>query len=169
MPLLNARQRCTLLFLATLTFSAGCTETPKPSNGNSQLWQPDAQGVLKIDITGDDFRWHIRYPGSDGELASDDDILARRHLHIPLGTKIRLRLLSRDYVYTLNLPDFTIREIAVPDLEFFLEFQVDKAGTYELRCDQMCGNTQMNMNGTLVVESPREFNRWLAERRASPP
>ena len=57
--------------------------------------------VLVVRMTGDDYRWGVRYPGRDGRLDTRDDVLDSRNLNVPEGTEVRVLLESRDYVYTL--------------------------------------------------------------------
>jgi cytochrome c oxidase subunit 2 len=120
-----------------------------------------AGGPLVIDVTGDDYEWHIRYPGADGAAGTDDDVVTLRHLHLPEHTPVTLRLHSADYLYTFGLPHLDLKEIAVPDLVFTLEFETAAAGAFELRGDQMCGYTHPSLIGRVIVEPPSQFVRWL--------
>ena len=93
----------------------------------------------------------------------EDDIRARRDVHLPENTKVRLRLTSDDYLYTLSLPDWNLKEIAVPDLVFQLEFQTDRFGRFDLRGDQMCGYAHADLLGQLVVQPHDQYDSWLAD------
>ncbi len=119
-----------------------------------------------IDVTGEEFEWHIRYPGSDGTPGTPDDILTRRHLYLPVGANIRLELHSKDYVYSLALPHLELNEIAVPDLTFIMEFKTEREGTYELLGDQMCGYTHPKLMGEMVVLSKEAFAAWSEKAKA---
>lgn len=146
------------LFTLSLAFGA-CGQPKRASAAHAEL--PD---VLEVEITGDDFNWHVRYPGADGKLGTDDDVSAMRDLHVPVNTRTRLHLRSRDYIYNLALPDLSLKEIAVPNLEFFLEFETGAPRTVELRGDQMCGWTHPQLLGKLFIESTDEF--WNAMETA---
>lgn len=122
----------------------------------------------RVLITGHDYHWHVRHPGPDGELETSDDILAERHLHLPRDTEVILTLRSSDYLYTLSLPEYGLKEIAVPDLEFELRLTPDRSGRFELRGDQMCGYSHPQLLGRLVVQSPSEFATWLDTQQDSP-
>ena len=95
-------------------------------------------------------------------MGTDDDVRAVRHLHAPRGARLRLELTSTDFLYTLAFPHVGKKEIAVPDLTFHLEFDVTETGVFEMRGDQFCGFQHPDLIGTLVVESPEEFQSWLA-------
>ena len=121
---------------------------------------------LIVLVTGSKYRWHLRYPGPDGELGTPDDPRAERNLHVPADCRVRLELRSEDYLYGLRLPHLEMEEIAVPDLEFALEFESGLPATYELRGHQFCGFTHPRLLGHLVVESQEGFAAWLAGRAA---
>ena len=149
-----------------LTLLVGCNgqhvRTDRPPL--EQVWNPEPGIPLTVQITGNDFDWHIRYPGGDGTIGTPDDIPALRHLHLPIDTNVVLQLESKDYLYSLALPHWNLREIAVPDLTFTMEFHTDTLGTYELKGDQMCGFAHSNLMGTLVVQTASDFETWLRER-----
>ena len=39
-----------------------------------------------------------------------------------------------------------------------------KTGTYEVICGQLCGLGHYGMKGTLVVDTPQDYQAWLKER-----
>ena len=125
---------------------------------------PDA---YEIEVTGHDFRWHVRYPGRDGKLGTDDDVFGDRHVRVPRGKRVRMHLRSEDYVYSLALPQLGLKEIAVPDLRYALELADVEVGTYELRGAQMCGYTHPELIGTLVVEPLPDFIAALERMQVS--
>ena len=43
-------------------------------------------------------------------------------------------------------------------------FKPIKTGTYEVICGQLCGLGHYSMKGTLVVDSPADYQAWLKER-----
>lgn len=151
-------------FLAALALG-GCGDvldggTREASVGAVAVLAPS--GLFEVEITGQDFEWHVRYPGPDGRLGTQDDLFGWQDLHVPLGARTRIHLRSRDYIYNLALPHLGLKEVAVPDLEFSLEFEARLAGDFELRGDQMCGWTHPKLLGTLHVESGEAVARATA-------
>ena len=123
-------------------------------------------GPLRIQITGEEYIWQFRYPGPDGTLQTDDDIIKPgKELHLPLGMSIELELTSRDYIYTFALPHLDMHQVAVPDLTFALAFTPQTSGAFAFVGDQMCGFKHESLNGHVVVESPAAFVDWLAGPR----
>ena len=151
--------RKTLAIIASTGFFNGCGT--EPVEKAPRFWKPDPDRSYVVLITGRNFNWHIRYPGPDDKLGTEDDIHARRHLHLPEGTKVRLQLASDDYIYSLALPDWNLKEIAVPDLSFSLELETGNMGEFDLLGNQMCGYTHPNLIGHLTIQSHTDFNDWL--------
>ena len=104
---------------------------------------------LVVDITGKAYEWHIRYPGPDAL------------------TDVRLQLHSREYLYTFTLPHLDLKEIAIPDLMFHLEFNTGPEGIHELLGDQMCGYSHPKLMGKLNVVSHNDFNSLVHIRSQS--
>ncbi|MCY2967226.1 MAG: hypothetical protein NT069_26925 [Planctomycetota bacterium] len=155
------------LLLATVV---GCSpavdSTPERVNRDpiAQCASADGETPYEIAITGSEDRWQVRYPGMEQPLVTTGDAMTGLQLHVPVARPIVLILNSTDYVYTLELPDWKIKEIAVPKLEFRMEFRADDTGRFELVGDHLCRAEVQELRGTLVVESPSELIRWLRER-----
>ena len=74
---------------------------------------------------------------------------------------IELRLESADYLYTLSLPEFGVREIAVPELTHYLRFKATRLGVSRLVGDQFCGYSHPDLIGRVVVQKPADFLAWF--------
>jgi cytochrome c oxidase subunit 2 len=122
--------------------------------------------ALRVRVTGDEYQWRIRYPGSDGLLDTDDDVLDVQNLHVPVSTPIEVQLESTDYIYGFRIPDFGVNQMAVPELHFGASFVAAETGSYPLKGDQMCGFSHESLLGTVVVQTPSDFDRWQGRRAA---
>ncbi len=127
--------------------------------------QPPDIREVKIEMTGHDFKWHSRYAGADGKIGTDDDPRANQVLHVPVNAEVEILLKSRDYLYSLEVPQAQCKEIAVPDLTFSLNFKADQIGTFKMPGEQMCGYAHPDLMGTLIVESQSDYARWLASQQ----
>ena len=125
-----------------------------------------ARDGIELRVTGHEFGWLIRYAGTDGRLDTADDVLRRRHLHLPAHTPIRLELASEDYVYGFRLPALDVVEIAVPGRPFLLRFETDRDGLSRLMGDQMCGFLHAELIGDFIVESRAAFEQWMRQSEA---
>lgn len=155
-----------LLLLAGTRFWPVLAFRPSPS---PECRHALATNEYLIEITGSDNRWQVLYPGARQTVDSIGAEMARLELHVPAGRPVVLRLNSTDYVYTLELPHWELKEIAVPKLKFDLRFQTAAPGRFELLGDHLCGGVVETLQGVLVVETAPQLCLWLTEtsRRAA--
>ena len=78
---------------------------------------------LCIRPTGTEHRWRAEYPAADGTFSRSAPWFIDPDLHVPVGTSVVFILKSNDYIYTLAIPEFGVKEIAVPELEFRMAFR----------------------------------------------
>jgi cytochrome c oxidase subunit 2 len=53
---------------------------------------------------------------------------------------------------------------AIPGSLIPVWFTPVKTGSYEVICAQLCGLGHSGMKGTLVVDTPQDYQAWLKER-----
>jgi len=140
--------RWAILFLFLFTFSA-CT-----------LKKQNIPTPYQIQITGQDYEWHILYPGKDGQLYTDDDLKNQQHLNLPYNTEIELILKSEDYLYFIEFPQFNQIGMAVSEQTHHIRFKPHQTGTYDLRGSQMCAYTHEKLLGKLHIYKPFWFSFW---------
>jgi heme/copper-type cytochrome/quinol oxidase subunit 2 len=152
------------LFLVLLmAWLRGGSRAVVPALGSAVCQHAFATDDYLIEITGGDNRWQVLYPGCRQTVDSLGAEMARLELHVPTGRRVVLRLHSTDYVYTLELPDWELKEIAVPKLQFDLRFDTAAPGRFELVGDHLCGGVVETLQGALVVEPAPQLCRWLTE------
>ncbi|MBI4471719.1 MAG: cytochrome-c oxidase [Acidobacteria bacterium] len=139
---------------------------------------------LLVEVTGEQFVWQIRYPGKDGQFgataphlvsatnplglnrndpAAQDDIVSSNEMRLPLGRPVKVRLLSHDVIHSFSVPQFRVKQDAVPGMAIDIWFVPNKAGDYEIVCNQICGLAHYRMRGFVKVESSEAFEKWLNE------
>ena len=121
---------------------------------------------LHIEVTAEQFAWNIRYAGADGQLNTADDITTINQLHLPVGKTVLVHLKSKDVIHSFFVPQFRMKLDAVPGLTGQLWVSTTKRGHYEIACAQLCGLGHYRMRGYLVIESPEQFQQWLAQTLA---
>ena len=57
-----------------------------------------------------------------------------------------------------------IAQDAIPGQMIPMWFRPIKPGTYEIICGQLCGLGHYSMKGSLVVDTPADYQAWLKER-----
>jgi heme/copper-type cytochrome/quinol oxidase subunit 2 len=152
---------------ALLIAAAGCCPATTPGDIAVEASGRDAPappGPYHIEITGSSKRWQVRYPDFSGRLPpGHDHALSVRNIHVPLNTRVVVVLRSTDYVYTFAVPEHGL-EIAVPNLEFQMEFYSDKAGEFDLFGEPLCGDPHSQISGHIVVDPHDRFSAWLDRR-----
>ncbi len=134
---------------------------PRPKVGACEIREP-----FRIEVTGSDRRWHVRYPDVIGPFVFERRGLRMHEIHVPQNTHVVLVFKSSDYIYTFALPECGLKEIAVPDLEFPVQLCPIDAGRYEFHGDELCGDPKTDLDGALIVESHDRFLEWYEEMNA---
>jgi cytochrome c oxidase subunit 2 len=144
--------------------------------------------VLTVEVTTEQFAWNVRYAGADrtfgrtrarlitlnnplglddADPASRDDIVLLNDIHLPVNQPVRIRLRSKDVIHSFFVPDFRVKQDAVPGMTIDVWFVPTKTGTFELACNQICGFGHYTMRGLVEVVPPTDFENWLEEQVAS--
>ena len=86
-------------------------------------------------------------------LGTGDDRHSVQDLYLPDNSEVDLKLKSNDYVYTFALPKLGMQEIAVPGLDFELQFTTQGEQTMQLKGDQLCGFEHESLIGNVYVRN----------------
>ncbi|NJO78521.1 MAG: cytochrome c oxidase subunit II [Cyanobacteria bacterium RM1_2_2] len=116
--------------------------------------------VEQIDVTARQWAWVFHYPEQD---------VTSTELHLPVDRRIRFTLRSEDVLHGFYIPAFRLDQYLVPNQEIDFELTPVKTGTYRLR-DSMYSGTYFAANQTdVVVQTPDEYQRWLADAATQTP
>ena len=164
---------------------------------------PKGPNAVQIRVVAQQFAWNIHYPGPDGVFGKSsadlvdevenpigldrsdefakDDIFTVNLLHIPVNTPINISLSSKDVLHSFGLPEFRVKQDAVPGMEIpvwfeatmtteeFLETTKGSAREgkgFEIACAQLCGLGHYRMKGFLTVHDDEGYAAWLEEEAA---
>jgi len=72
-------------------------------------------------------------------------------------------LKSQDVIHSFFVPQFRIKQDAVPGRTIRAWFEVTKPGKYEWPCAELCGFGHSGMRGWIYVHSPDDYKKWAAE------
>jgi cytochrome c oxidase subunit 2 len=122
--------------------------------------------AMPIEITAEQFSWTIVYPGPDGRFGTSDDIISLNQLHFPVGRPVVATLRSKDVIHSFFLPEFRVKQDAVPGMSTRIWFDGMRTGHWEIACAELCGLGHYKMKGYVTVETPEEFDKWLATQVA---
>jgi cytochrome c oxidase subunit II len=118
------------------------------------------EGALEIYVTGKQWMWKFAYPEGANSVAT---------LYVPAGRPVKLILASRDVIHSFYVPDFRVKQDAVPGRLTTLWFQADKPGQHQILCTEYCGVSHSTMRGEVVVLSGEDYERWLRGASSNPP
>ncbi|MEI6443105.1 MAG: cytochrome c oxidase subunit II [Nostocales cyanobacterium ELA583] len=110
---------------------------------------------LIINVTGMQYAWIFNYPDTD---------LTTGELHVPIGKKVQINMTANDVIHAFWVPEFRIKQDAIPGRQTNLSFTPRKAGDYQLICAELCGPYHGVMKSQVVVESQEAFDSWMQEQ-----
>jgi cytochrome c oxidase subunit 2 len=123
--------------------------------------------AFEIHVLAEQFAWNIRYAGADGKFDTLDDILTLNQLHFPVGKPVVVTLSSKDVIHSFFLPEFRVKQDAVPGMKTRIWFEGNRVGHWEIACAELCGLGHYRMKGFVTVDTPEDFQKWLAEQASA--
>jgi cytochrome c oxidase subunit II len=160
--------------------------------------RPPDNEALVVQVTGEQFAWNIHYAGTDGKFGrtdiklidlqsnplgldrsdpdAKDDVTTLNQLYLPVNKPIVVKLRSKDVIHSFGVPEFRVKQDAIPGLTIPLWFIPNvtteqmraKLGKpefqYEIACAQLCGLGHARMRGFVTVQTAEEFQKWLDEK-----
>ena len=127
------------------------------------LEAPSNREPLSVDVIGHQWWWEFQYPN---EQHPDQIVNSPNELHVPVGTRVRIRAMSRDVIHSFWVPNLRGKRDLIPGVTSESWMQADRAGDYHGQCAEFCGNQHAHMAFTVVAEPADAFERWLAGQRA---
>jgi cytochrome c oxidase subunit 2 len=124
------------------------------ANPQEQGHEPD----LVVNVTGLQYAWLFNYPDSG---------ITTGELHVPIGKDVQLNLSAQDVIHSFWMPQFRIKQDAIPGQATELRFVATKTGTYPVVCTELCGSYHGSMRTQVIVHTPEEYESWLAETRVA--
>jgi cytochrome c oxidase subunit 2 len=159
---------------------------------------PAESEALVVQVTGEQFAWNVHYAGADrvfgrtdiklidlqenplgidrSDPAAKDDITTLNQLYLPANKPVILRLRSKDVIHSFNVPEFRVKQDAIPGLTIPIWFIPNvttaemrtRTGNpefqYEIACAQLCGLGHFRMRAFVTVQTAEEFQKWADEK-----
>ena len=118
---------------------------------------------LTVDVTGHQWWWEFRYPGTRAVTANE--------LHIPARTPVRVVVHTADVIHSFWVPQLNRKIDTIPGQDNAIELDADHAGVYRGACAEFCGLQHAHMDFLVFADPPGVFRRWLAneEKPAATP
>ncbi len=122
----------------------------------------------------------VNYGKNDLGLKWDDpasiDDITPTELHLVKGKPVKIVINAQDVIHDVGLAHFRLKMDAVPGIPTTMwftpkyttaemkEITQNPNFTYEISCDQMCGQGHWSMRGVIIVETQDEFDLWMAKQ-----
>lgn len=128
------------------------------------------EDAVEIYVTGRQWMWKVQHPTGQREIlgylpsTSDETPDPGSEMHVPVGVPVKLILTSEDVIHSFHIPDFRIKQDAVPGRVTTMWFQATKPGRYRMFCAEYCGTNHSKMGGWIVAQEPSDFQQWLSSK-----
>ena len=162
---------------------------------------PSASEALIVQVTGEQFAWNVHYAGPDGvfgrtditlidlqsnplgldrsDPAAKDDITTLNQLYLPVNRPIIVRLRSKDVIHSFGVPEFRVKQDAVPGLTIPISSSPTsrprrcgpERGTPEFQSRSPARSSAVwampGCGDFVTVQTAEEFQKWLNDERKS--
>ena len=143
----------------------------------------DTEGDINIMVTGYQWKWQYKYL-EDGvsffsNLATSqeeiDNALPKGEFYlsevdeplvIPINKRIRFLITGNDVIHSWWVPDFAVKQDAVPGFINTAWTNVPKPGIYRGACTELCGLKHAFMPIVVRVVEQEEYEAWIIEKIA---
>jgi cytochrome c oxidase subunit II len=156
------------------------------------------ENPVEVRVVGQQFAWNIHYPGADGKFGKSDpklvdsqsnpvgldrgdpdakdDFFTVNQLHLPVNRPAILHLSSLDVIHSFGVPEFRVKQDAIPGMESPLWFVPTVTSeemrarkgvpewNYEIACAQLCGLGHYRMRAYVTVDTPEQYDAWVGEQ-----
>lgn len=113
------------------------------------------QEELRIQVTAFQWGWRFEYP-QYGIVSGE--------LRLPVNRPVLFELTSMDVVHSFWVPEFRVKQDAVPGMVTRLRITPNRVGDYKAFCAELCGLAHALMQAPVTVVEPTDFEQWTQEQ-----
>lgn len=120
---------------------------------------PENQGkdpALSVDVMGLQYAWIFTYP---------DTGVVSGELHVPVGEEVKLNITATDVLHAFWMPEFRIKQDAIPGRTAQMRFTATTVGEYPIICAELCGSYHGSMKSQIFVHTPEDYQQWVQEQQ----
>jgi len=142
----------------------------------------DVEGDINIQVVGYQWKWQYKYLEDDinffSNLATDWDEINNKTpkgefylqevdemVVIPVGKKVRFLITANDVIHSWWMPDFAIKQDAIPGFINTAWTVVDKPGIFRGKCTELCGKNHGFMPVVVKVVPQEEYDAWVQDKK----
>lgn len=113
---------------------------------------PDDHGTIQV--TAQQFAWSFTYPELDDRTEGE--------LVLEIDKPMQLVLTAKDVIHSFWVPEFRMKQDAVPGIETTVPITPIKIGRYDVICTELCGLGHSLMRAQARVLSAEDYAKWAA-------
>lgn len=121
--------------------------------GQSPQYDQSNNPVI-VNVNGIQYAWIFTYPET-GVISGE--------LHVPVDRPVQLKISAGDVLHAFWLPEFRIKQDAIPGRDAELIFTPTRVGQYPVICAELCGSYHGGMKTTLTVHTEEEYQQWIQD------
>ena len=142
----------------------------------------DEEGEINIQVVGYQWKWEYKYLEDDinffSNLSTDQDEIYNlvpkgenyllevdEPLIIPVDTRVRFLITANDVIHSWWVPDFAIKQDAIPGFVNTAWTRAEETGIYRGNCTELCGKNHGFMPVVVKVVEKDEYNDWVLAKK----
>ena len=144
------------------TYALYATESNAAGSGGGQgptLISSAPANALQVQVVSQQWEFTFRYPQYGG--------VETTQLALPVGRTVVFHVTSLDVVHSFWAYQLGVKVDAVPGTDNVADVTPKKAGTFTIRCAELCGVWHGEMHSTGLILSSSDFSSWIARQRAA--
>ncbi len=103
--------------------------------------------------------------GAKGDIPVDYLFKVDNPLVVPVDKKIRIITTANDVIHAFAVPQFGIKQDAIPGFVRDTWFRAEKIGDYYGQCQELCGKEHAYMPIHVKVVSAADYTNWVDVKR----
>lgn len=117
------------------------------------------EGAMVVKVTGQQWSWSFYYP---------EEGISTTEMVVPVNTPVKAEITAPpdDVLHSFFIPDFRVKEDAVPGKETYLWFESNRVGDFNIFCAEYCGKDHSRMISMLHVVSEEDYRKWIKAQEA---
>jgi cytochrome c oxidase subunit II len=136
---------------------------------------------MTVKVTGHQWKWEYDYLDKNvkfiSNLSTSQDQINNKAekgenyllevdnpMVVPVGKKVRVVLTAADVIHAWWVPEFGVKQDAIPGFIKEVWFKAEKEGTYRGQCAELCGQAHGYMPIVVEVVSEEKYNSWLVAK-----
>ena len=137
---------------------------------------------MTVVITASQWKWHyeyldtgINYYSNNATPEEQIDNLEPKDVNylldvdnplvLPTNKKIRFLVTSDDVIHSWWVPDFAVKQDAIPGFINEAWTSIPTPGIYRGQCTELCGQGHAYMPVVVEVRPEQEFDQWITDQR----